>query len=131
MCRLGKVGEKDIVYELGSGDATVLITASKEFGAKGVGIEIDPLRFFVSSILLRSNGVQNKVQIKRKNFFNEDFSPATVIFVYLVPKALDRLLPKLRKELKPGTRIVSYRYKVNLSLIFYDKKNDLRLYIIK
>ncbi len=131
MCRLAKVGEKDVIYELGSGDATALITASREFGSRGVGIEIDPLRFFISSILLHSNRVQNKVQIKRKNFFDEDLSPATVIFVYLVPKALERLLPKFEKELKKGTRIVSYRYKINLPLEKYDKKNDLRLYTIK
>ena len=131
ICRLAKVGGKDVVYELGSGDATVLIIASKEFGARGVGIEIDPLRFFISSILLHSNGVQHRVQIKRKNFFNEDLSPATVIFVYLVPKALDRLLPKFKKELKKGTRIVSYRYKINLPLEKYDRKNNLRLYTIK
>lgn len=131
MCYLAKVGKNDIVYELGSGDATAIITASKEFGSKGFGIEIDPLRFFISSILLHSNGLQHKVQIKRKNFFNENLSPATIIFVYLVPKALNRLLPKFKKELKKGTRIVSYKYEINLPLEKYDRKNNLRLYTIK
>lgn len=131
VCKLAKVGKNDIVYELGSGDATAIITASKEFDSKGVGIEIDPLRFFISSMLLHSSGVQHKVQIKRKNFFDEDLSPATVIFVYLVPKALARLLPKFKKELKNGTRIVSYKYEINLPLEKYDKKNNLRLYTIK
>ena len=131
MCRLAKVDNNDVVYELGSGDATALVSACREFGSRGVGIEIDPLRFFVSSILLHSNRLQNKVQIKRKNFFDENLSPATIIFVYLVPKALNRLLPKFKKELKKGTRIVSYRYKINLPLQKYDKKNNLRLYTIK
>lgn len=130
MCKLAKVGEKDLVYELGSGDATALMTASKEFGSRGVGIEIDPLRFFISSLLLHSNRLQHRVRIKRKNFFDENLSPATVIFVYLVPKALNRLLPKFKKELSNKTRIVSYRYKIDLPLIKEDKKNQIRIYKI-
>lgn len=130
MCELAKVGKEDIVYDLGSGDGTALIVAAKEFGAKGVGIEIDLLRFFISSMLLHSNRLSDKIHIKRKNFFDVDISDATVIFVYLVPKALNRLLPKFKKELKKGTRIVSYRYEINLPLKKYDKENDIRLYII-
>lgn len=130
MCELAKVGKEDIVYDLGSGDGTALRVAVKEFGAKGVGIEIDLLRFFISSMLLHSNKLSDKVQIRRKNFFDVDISDATVIFVYLVPKALNRLLPKFKKELKKGTRIVSYRYEINLPLKKYDKENDIRLYII-
>ncbi len=130
ICELAKVGKEDIVYDLGSGDGTALRVAVKEFGARGVGIEIDPLRFFISSMLLHSNKLSDKVQIKRKNFFDVDISDATVIFVYLVPKALNRLLPKFKKELKKGTRIVSYRYEINLPLKKYDKENDIRLYII-
>mgnify|MGYP001594952490 FL=1 len=130
ICELAKVGKEDIVYDLGSGDGTALRVAVKEFGARGVGIEIDPLRFFISSMLLHSNKLSDKVQIRRKNFFDVDISDATVIFVYLVPKALNRLLPKFKKELKKGTRIVSYRYEINLPLKKYDKENDIRLYII-
>ncbi len=130
MCKLARVGKNDIVYDLGSGDGTALIIAAKEFGARGVGIEIDPLRFFISSILLHSNRLWNKVQIKRKNFHDVHIADATVIFVYLVPKALNRLLPKFKKELKKGTRIVSYRYEINLPLKEHDKENDIRLYIV-
>lgn len=130
MCKLAKIGTEDTVYDLGSGTGTALIVAAREFGARGVGIEIDPLRAFVSSMLLRSNGVSNKVQIIKKNFYDVNISKATVIFVYLVPKALNRLLPKFKKELKPGTRIVSYRYEINLPLKKYDKENGIRLYII-
>ena len=128
--RLAKVTKKDIVYDLGCGDGRTLIIAAKEFGAKGVGIEIDPLRYLFSSMLLHSAGVQEKVKIKRKNFFDVDISDATVVFVYLVPKALNRLLPKFKKELKPGTRIVSYRYEMNLPLKKYDKENDIKLYVV-
>lgn len=128
--KIAKVTKDDIIYELGSGEGRVLILAAKEFGARGVGIEIDPLRFIISKILVRLNDVSKKVKIKRKNFFNEDLSNATVIFVYLVPKALERLRPKLLKELKRGTRLISYRYEIDLPLIKYDKKNNIRLYKI-
>ena len=75
--------------------------------------------------------VQERVIIKKKNFFDEDLSPATVVFVYLVPKALGRLKPKFLKELRNGTLLVSFRYKANLPLISYDKENDIYLYKIK
>jgi len=130
MCRLAKVGKNDVVYDLGSGDGTALIVAAKEFGAKGVGIEIDPLRVLVSSILLHSNRLSDKVTIKRKNFFDEDISGASVIFVYLVPRVLGKLLPKFKKELKKGTRIVSYHYEIDLPLKKEDKKNELRMYSV-
>lgn len=130
MCRLAKVGKDDIVYDLGSGDGTTLIVAAKEFGVRGVGIEIDPLRALISSMLLRSSGVSDKVQIIKKNFFDVNISEASIVFVYLVPKALERLKPKLLQELKPGTLLVSYRYKISLPLVAYDKKNDIYLYKI-
>lgn len=130
MCRLAKVEKDDIVYDLGSGDGTALIVAAAEFGAKGVGIEIDPLRVFLSKILILLNGTSKRVKVKRDNFFKVDILEASVVFVYLVPKALERLRPKLLKELKPGTRVVSYRYEIDLPLIDFDKKSQIRLYKI-
>jgi len=130
MCRLAKVGKEDVVYDLGSGDGTALIVAAKEFGAKAVGIEIDPLRALISTLMIRIIRVQGRVQIKRKNFFDVNISDATVVFVYLVPKALGRLLPKFKRELKKGTRIISYRYEMDLPLKKYDKENEIRLYIV-
>lgn len=130
VCRLAKISNNDIVYELGCGEGNTLIVSALEFGAKGVGIEIDPLRYWLAKIRAKMNGVSDKILFKRKNFFNEDLSKATVIFVYLVPKALNKLLPKFKKELKKGTRIVSYRYEIPLPLKQYDKKNNLRLYKI-
>lgn len=129
-CQLARIGPKDTVYELGCGDAMFLITAAKEFGARGVGIEIDPLRFFISTIMIHIIRVSDKVVIKRKNFFDENISDATVIFVYLVPKALQRLLPKLLKELKPGTKIISHRYEIDLPLVTKDKKEKIFVYKI-
>ena len=66
----------------------------------------------------------------RGDIFKEDLSSATVVYVYLVPKTLDRLIPKFKKELKKGTKIISYKYEMNLTLKKIDKENELRLYII-
>lgn len=128
--KLAKTSRKDVVYELGSGEATALIVANKEFGARCVGVEIEPARFYLSKFSIWRKGLKNKVIIKRGDMFKENLSEATVIYVYLVPKTLNRLIPKFKKELKKGTRIVSYKYEMNLPLKKYDKKNELRLYII-
>lgn len=129
VCKLAGITNNDVVYDLGCGDGEVLIQAAK-IGAKGVGIEIDISRAFIAKCRLLKNKLQNKVQIKRKNFFEEDLSQASVIIVYLVPKTLEKLLPKFRKELKKGTKIVSFRYKINLPIKKEDKKNKLYLYTI-
>ena len=131
MCRLAKITKKDVVYDLGCGDGTALSVAAGEFGARGVGIEIDPLRSFFSAIRFRINGLNKKVKIIKNNFNDVNISEASVIFVYLVPRALERLKPKLRKELKGETLLVSYRYKANLPLVGYDKENNVYLHKIK
>jgi len=128
--KLAGLKKSDTVYELGSGEGTVLITAAKEFGAKGVGIEIDPLRFYLSKFFVWREGLGSKIKLKRGNFFEFDFSNATVVFVYLVPKALIRLLPKFRKELRKGTKIISYKYEMDLRLLKEDRKNEIRVYVI-
>lgn len=131
MCLMAKVGKNDIVYDLGCGDGEALSVAAKEFGAKGVGIEIDPLRYLFSRIRFKINGCGKKIKIIKKNFYDVNISQASVIFVYLVPRALERLKPKLLKELKNGTLLVSYRYKANLPFVAYDKDNDIYLYKVK
>jgi len=131
MCLLAKVGKDDIIYDLGCGDGEALDVAARKFGAKGVGIEIDPLRYLFSKIRFKINGYGNKVRIIKKNFYDVTLSPASVIFVYLVPRALERLKPKLLKELRNGTLLVSYRYEANLPFVAYDKENDIYLYKIK
>ena len=130
ICKLARVKSGELIYDLGSGDGTCLMVASKEFGAKGIGIEIDPFRYYISKLLLRKSGVLGKVKILRKNFFSEELKDADVIFVYLVPKTLEKLIPKFKKELKKGTRVVSYKYEINLPLKKFDKKNEIRLYVI-
>lgn len=127
-CKLAKISSKDKVYELGSGDGSFLIVASKEFGARTTGIEIDPLRFYISKARVLFSGLN--ISIYRKNFFRISLKDATVIYAYLVPKALNRLIPKLKKEVKPGTTLVSYKYQMKLPLIKKDIKNSLFLYKI-
>lgn len=136
MCKLAQITKKDVIYDLGSGDGQALITAAK-LGARGVGVEIDISRVLISKMFFALNGVSDKIEIRRKNFFNVDLSDATVVFAYLVPKTLARLKPKFLKELRPGTRIVTFVYKidpdsigVDLPLIAEDKKNEVYVYQI-
>ncbi|KKQ35576.1 MAG: hypothetical protein US51_C0002G0009 [Microgenomates group bacterium GW2011_GWA2_37_6] len=128
--KLAKVSKKDIVYELGSGSAMALIVAASEFGAKGVGIEIEPFRFLLSKLTVRRYGLNKNIKLKRGNFYKEDLSSATVLYLYLVPQTLNRLIPKFKKELKKGTPVISYKYEMNLPLKKFDRKNELRLYEI-
>ncbi len=129
ICKLANIDNKDIVYDLGCGDGEFLLQAAKR-GAKGVGIEIDPLRVFVAKLRVFINNFNDKVTIKRNNFFSEKYLDATVIIVYLIPKTLDKLLPRFKKQLKKGTRIVSFRYEMKMPLKGIDKENNIRLYII-
>lgn len=128
ICKLARVDKEDYIFDLGSGDGTALIVAANEFGAKGVGIEIDPFRVFISKFRIFNQQLSKKVKIERKNFFDVNLGEADVIFVYLIPKTLDKLIPKFKKELKKGTKIVSFRYKMNLPLKASD--GDIYLYTI-
>lgn len=129
ICRLAKVGRGDVVYDLGCGDGEALIAAAK-LGAKGVGIEIDLLRFWIAKFRSRTNGVSQNLKFIRGNFFKQDISSANIIFVYLIPKTLNLLQPKFDRELKKGTKIVSYRYEMKLKPAKVDRKNNLFLYVL-
>lgn len=127
--------KKDIVYELGCGLADAMVIANREFDAKAIGIEIDPLRVLLAQRNVTKHHAQ--VTLIKENFFDVKLSDATVVIVYLVPKALGRLSPKLFRELKKGTRIISYRYafpkevsQKKLQLIKHEKKNEIYYYKI-
>lgn len=129
--KLAEVSEKDTVYDLGSGFGTILIECASKFNANAVGIELDPLRYYVSKFLIKLKGLDKKIQIRKENFLHSDFSKATVVYVYLVPNALKRLKPKFLQELKPGTRIVSIKYEIDLPVVReipYVGKYKIRLY---
>lgn len=110
--KLGKITSKDLVYELGSGDGENLITLAKEFDIPSVGIEVDPWRVTQSKLLILFKGLSKKITIIKKNLFAVDVSKATVVYLYLIPKTLEKLQTKLENELKPGTRVISYRYPI-------------------
>ncbi|HSX10064.1 MAG TPA: 50S ribosomal protein L11 methyltransferase [Candidatus Saccharimonadales bacterium] len=129
-CKLAKVKKGDVIYDLGCGDGTALTIAAKEFGASGVGIEIDPFRAWIAKIKVKIFGVSDRIEIRRDSFWNQDITDATVIFMYLIPKTLVKLRTRFLKELKPGTRVVTFVYKMDLPLIAEDKKAELYCYEI-
>jgi len=132
--KLAKITANDIVYELGSGDANFLVAVCKKFGCRGVGIEIDFIRTVQAKINAHKNGVNKNIRLERGSFYNYKLNEATVIFCYLVPRVLEKLKPQLLAQLKKGTRIISYRYKIKetlkIKLVGLDKKNEIYLYKI-
>ncbi len=110
MLRLAGVKKGDVVYDLGCGDGRIVIAAAKEFGARGVGIDIDPRRIEESVENARKAGVNRQVRFRNEDLFEADIREATVVTLYLWPSVNLRLRPKLLRELKPGTRVVSYTH---------------------
>jgi cyclopropane fatty-acyl-phospholipid synthase-like methyltransferase len=110
MLKLGKVGPNDVLYDLGSGDGRIPITAARTIGARAVGIDIDPQRIQEANANARAAGVTDKVRFLNQDLFETDISQATVVTLYLLPSLNLRLVPKLNRELKPGTRVVSHAF---------------------
>lgn len=108
--RLARLQPGETVYDLGSGDGRVLRVAAAEFGAQAVGVEIEPLRASLSRLNLRLAGLGGRTRVIRANFNDVDLSGADVVVLYLLPKAAAGLAPKLRRELRPGARIVTLTY---------------------
>jgi SAM-dependent methyltransferase len=110
MLRLAGVNGNDLVYDLGSGDGRLVIAAARDFGARGVGIEIDPRLVAQSAESARRAGVADRVSFRAGDLFDTDLSDATVVTLYLSPELNLRLRPKLLHELRPGSRIVSHDF---------------------
>ena len=110
MLQLTDVTKKDVVYDLGCGDGRLVITAAKRFGARGVGIDIDPQRISESRANARKAGVTDRVQFLQQDLFEADIREATVVTLYLLPKLNIQLRPKLLRDLRPGTRVVSHDF---------------------
>ncbi len=110
MLNTARVTQNDIVYDLGCGDGRIVITAAKVFGARGVGVDIDPVRIKESDANAQKIGVTDRVKFIERDLFKTDISEATVVFLYLLTELNIQLRPKLFKELKPGTRIVSHEF---------------------
>lgn len=127
---LAKIKKTDTVYELGSGDGEFALYTAKVTGANVVGIEIDPIRFYVSKFRSFFSPRRSKIKFIKDDFKKIDISATTVLYFYLVPAAIDRIMPKLKKEIKPGTRVVSYRYEIE-GLKFIDENREHKLYLYK
>jgi SAM-dependent methyltransferase len=110
MLRLATVGPNDVVYDLGSGDGRLVIAAARDFGARGVGVEIDPSLVALSTESARRAGVSDRVTFRADDLFETDLSDATVVTLYLSRSINQRLRPKLLRELRPGARIVSHNF---------------------
>jgi tRNA G37 N-methylase Trm5 len=109
MLVLANVTAKDVVYDLGSGDGRIPITAAQKYGARGVGIDINPERIKEANANLAKANVGDKVKFLNQDLFETDISEATVVTLYLLPSLNLKLMPTLKK-LKPGTRIVSHSF---------------------
>lgn len=110
MLELAKVGPNDVVYDLGSGDGRIVITAAKQYGARGVGVDIDTERVLEARENAKKAGVENRVEFREGNLFEMDLRPASVVTLYLLQSLNLKLMPKLLAELKPGTRVVSHSF---------------------
>ncbi len=110
MLELAGVTSRDVVYDLGSGDGRIVITAAREFGARGVGVEIDPALLAESRATARRLGLTERVRFVEQDLFQTDLGEATVVTLYLSLEVNRRLRPKLLAELLPGSRIVSHDF---------------------
>jgi SAM-dependent methyltransferase len=110
MLKVARVGKNDVLYDLGSGDGRIPITAAKRWGTRGVGVDIDPERIKEARENATKAGVTDKVKFMQQDLFDTDIKEATVVTLYLLPEVNLRLRPKLLADLKPGTRVVSHNY---------------------
>lgn len=110
MLRLAQVRPGDVLYDLGCGDGRIVIAAAERFGARGVGVDIDPRRIAEAQAAARSAGVAERVRFAVQDLFQTDFSQASVVALYLFPEMNARLKPKFLSELRPGARIVSHQF---------------------
>ncbi|HUQ25098.1 MAG TPA: methyltransferase domain-containing protein [Burkholderiales bacterium] len=110
MLKLAGVKKGDVLYDLGSGDGRIPVTAAKKLGIRAVGIDIDPQRIEEAKENARKNGVASLVQFRQEDLFRANLREATVVTLYLLPDLNVKLRPKLLAELKPGSRIVSHQF---------------------
>ena len=112
MLHMAHVGANDVVVDLGCGDGRIVVAAAREFGARGVGYDIDPDRISEARRNAAQAGVAARAQFVQKNLFDVSISEATVVTVFLLPSVLEKLRPHLLGDLAPGTRIVSHSFPI-------------------
>jgi SAM-dependent methyltransferase len=134
LLELAKVTSRDVVYDLGSGDGRIVILAAQKYGARGVGIELDPHLVDVSRQVAKEGEVADRTTFIEGDIFTADLSAATVVVLYLSPSINRALEPKLRRELRPGARIVSHRFLIGAwrpdATVRTEDDTDLYLWIV-
>lgn len=110
MLEIAQVKKGDVVYDLGSGDGRIVITAAKRYGVKAVGFEIDPDLIKQSRETIQKEGVQHLAEIRQQDILTVDLSGATVVTMYLLPDVNMRLRPNVLSQLRPGSRVVSHAF---------------------
>jgi SAM-dependent methyltransferase len=128
MLAMAEVGPDDLVYDLGCGDGRTIVTAARRYGARAVGVEIDPLRYLWCQALITVLGLRDRVRIVFGDFFSQDLSAADVVTCYLLQSTNNRLQRKLEQELRPGTRVVSNTFRFP-GLHKVREDGDARLYL--
>ncbi len=129
MLRYAEVGPNDTVYDLGAGTGAIVFRAARAYRARVVGVEIEPIRALILRLRRRLGPFADRITVVWGDFFRLDFGAATVITAFLWPGAMARLRPKLEKELKPGTRLVSHSHAVpGWTVIRHDPETDVYLY---
>lgn len=140
MLEMAEVKATDTVYDLGSGDGRIVIAAAEKFGAKAVGVEFDDSLVTQSRMSIKRKGLEQKVQIIAGDMMVQDYSPATVVTVYLLPTSNEKMLPILQKQLKPGTRLVCHDFEfsqltpvktINVEDDGEGRSHTLFLYVLK
>jgi SAM-dependent methyltransferase len=110
MLEMGRVGKNDVLYDLGCGDGRIVVTAARVRGARGTGIDLNPVRIAEAKENARKAGVADRVDFKVGDLFQADVSPATVVTLYLLPSVNLKLRPRLWQQLRVGTRVVSHAF---------------------
>lgn len=110
MLSMAQVARNDVVYDLGCGDGRIVISAARKHGARGVGIDLDPERIREAKDNARAAGVQDRVRFRQADLFHTDFSPATVVMLYLLFEVNLQLMPQLWRQLRVGARVVSHDF---------------------
>jgi len=129
MLAMAEIKQDELVYDLGCGDGRIIVAAARRFGARAVGVEIEPFRFIWCQLLITVLGLRKRVRVVRRDLFSEDLRDADVVFCYLLQRTNDRLEHKLVRELRPGARIVSNTFHFpTLSYTRIDVESDICSY---
>lgn len=138
MLTLAQVTREDVVYDLGCGDGRIPIAAARKYGARGVGLDIDPKLIAQAQANARAAGVDSRVDFRVEDVLTADVSPATVVTLFLLSSSNERLRPMLTRQLKPGARIVSHAFSMGrdwpadkVDQFVSDRGDEVTLYLWK